>query len=365
MKRPSADGSPRSSCTSSPLRQVARRAPATDAASEGSELKAPHAARAASPACSDASADSVLRGPPCAKRTSASESGEEPAGESGQQELQRAWSQRGLVTKAEVTTSTGTATVEIYPLDADTRYYWAMTCRNAVGLPWQKLFQQRGLKSPWMIDSGATALGAEFHVVEAMGIPISIGDAQGCDPCSRVREILLDSKRHVFGHFWSSFEDHIKMCGHCSRHGQLCDASSGTICPDKKCVRPEKRRHCAVLGPPCQPWSPLSAQNKRNRASSHPLFHVIFPRGMRIVGYGGGSTIDYLAVHLPLTAIIEEVTAFGELDHADGIIYLRAFLELVRQIVCPWSGQQWFTGIEVLVENPGKWLDIKRPRFSA
>ena len=302
----------------------------------------------------EASASSDLREPADAAEPS------QPSDDDGEP-LDWSYTQRGLVTQAEVTHQGVTATVEVFPLDPDRRFYWAMTMRTSVANTWDKMFK-RGLKDKWKLDSGATGMGAEFWVCDSIGIPVAQGCC-GCDPSEKVRELLLYNKNRMFGHFFADFETFIKRKGRCFRCGVFCDASLDLICMSLKAVFPHRRRDCAVLGPPCQPFSPLNCVNKKQGASSHPLFNVIFPGGGTIVGYGGTSCLDYLAVHLPLTAIIEEVQSFADVDAVEGKCWLREFIEMAKTIKCPFTGLFYYVAIDVFNEVPGKWMNIRRPRI--
>ena len=221
----------------------------------------------------------------------------------------------------------------------------------------------RGLQHKWNIFSGCTGLGAEFWVCTAVGIPVA-NTAVGCDPCEAVRSVLLENSHHAFAHFYNDFRDMIAMKGRCYRCGTICDSAAGYICPVRKAVFPDQRQDLAVLGPPCQPFSMLSASNKASGASQHPLFYVLFPDNFKVVGLSGGaSVVDFLAVHLPVTVIIEEVASFGDVDKTDGKCWLREMIKLIKGLLCPFSGELWYTGIDVFNDEPGKWMNVRRPRF--
>ena len=270
-------------------------------------------------------------------------------------------SQRGLVTKAEVVQDNIRYTAEIFPLDVDQRFYWAMTLRTSVANRWDAMFR-RGLLRRWNLDTGATGLGAEIWMCAAAGIPLA-SDCCGCEPHQAVREVLLHNQRHVFGHFFENFECMIKRCGMCYRCGTFCDASAGLICLTLRAVFPDKRRDVVVIGPPCQPFSFLSSTNKQQGASSHKLFPVLFPPEGKAPAYGGCSVLDFLAVHLPLVAVIEEAVAFADVDTVDGVCWLRAFVEKAKALVCPFTGLLYYVAVDVYTEEPGRWLNMRRPRF--
>ncbi len=355
-RRSGALGMKSQASSESPLLNAAGPAAAECASSEQSAVssllqRAGSRLRSLSPsACGSASAASELREPQADKSDADAE-----------ETLSWTYSSTGLVTRATTQHNGIRATVEIFPMDPDTRFYWAMTMRTSVANQWDRMFR-RGLLRRWNLETGATAMGAEFWVCGAVGIPIS-SDSVGCEPHATVRELLLHNKRHMFGHFFENFEASIKREGHCFRCGIYCRVSQDIICPVLKAVFPHKRRDCAILGPPCQPFSFLSGSNRQRGASSHPLFHVVFPDGMGTPGIGGKSCIDFLAVHLPLTAIIEEVQAFGEFDSVDGVCWLRRCIEIIKSIKCPFSGQLYYVAVDIFQENPGKWMDMRRPRL--
>ena len=367
MKRCRQDG--RSSESSSCLRQPAAKGPRpSESASSGSEASVlrPAQIRAASSGA-DASAASSLRQrravlPSAGSEPECAPSCENHAGSDSSASSIRV-SQRGLCTSYRIKADVVTTHMDVFPLDVDQRFYWALTARNSVGKRWEVMFE-RGLKEPWDLASGASALGAEFHAVSAVGIPLK-GEALACEPDADARRILLANKLKEFAHVWNDFEAHIQMKGRCHRHGRFCDASAEFICPILKAVYPSKRKHCYVIGPPCQPFSTLSAQNRRRGAQEHPLFGTIFPPGLTLQGLDGGkSALDLLKVHLPLVAMFEEVLSFGQVDDISGIVWLREFLKIARDIEDPFTGQKYFTALDVWTEVPGKWLDVKRPRFA-
>ena len=275
-------------------------------------------------------------------------------------DLSRTWSQKGLVTTGTATRPDGAiaGAVDMFPLDPDKRFYWAMALRDSVGGKWDQQFA-KGLKHPWQLDSGATGFGAEYWITGGVGIPTD-HNAVGCDPCEAVRLLLMDNKHSVFGHLFEDFSAMIKREGRCFRCGTACRCAEA-ICTVKRTVFPDQRRDAIVIGPPCQPFSHLASSRNRG-ASNHPLFAVLFGSGCKVVGYEGDSVLDYLAVHLPHVVIIEEVVAFGEIDKADGCCWLREFLKRAKSLRCPWSGEFWYTSCNVWTESPGKWLDVKRPR---
>ena len=153
----------------------------------------------------------------------------------------------------------------------DGRFYWSGIIRTALADRFDRV-ERLGMQ-PVMLDSSCSGLGAEFWCIDGLGVPTD-------DQCtaSEIRAdtaaILLGKKGKHILHLFPTLRDQITGRGQCLLTGgkveqRRVDFSRGA-------VPPALRRHLWVVGPPCQPYSYVSAENKALGCAAHPGYSVIF-----------------------------------------------------------------------------------------
>ena len=180
-----------------------------------------------------------------------------------------------------------------------------------------------------VLHSACTGTFMEKFVMDVFGM--SIGECIGCDPKRASQEFV---KANISGvtHFFNDLDDLVNLSGRCSKH-------------DGECHVQQSQPDFFVMGPPCQPHTGYRYKQgkttKTGSVKSHPDYVVIsekFPR--------------YIKKFLPLVAIVEEVTGFGD-DLPDGTNCLEDLVSFLSE---------HYEAVRVVDLNPISWLKISRPR---
>ncbi len=244
------------------------------------------------------------------------------------------------------------------------RSYWAGIMNLAVADRWEIMASRGGPREPMGLDSGCSNLGSEFLSVMQLQIP-----TDGMAECSEVdpiaRQFLRDNFRHLVSHIWDDMLCHGQGSGRCSSHGMRCEARKDLMlgAPQPWHTR-RGRRHCLVLGSPCQPFSKYSG--RQGHFSEHDLVETVFGHSF---GFGPRTQAEFDSardlVHrtLPYCVILEEIDEFADVDTKLKKSPARLLLEDFIAIRDPDAvGKQYYTAVRIYQRQASKLAAVSRNR---
>ncbi len=206
--------------------------------------------------------------------------------------------------------------------------YWARVLRNATANRWDHQCKNVGLKRSMRWDSGCVNLGSEYSCAVQLELPLdheSIGSEWG----GTARKILLKNYRQFFKHLFGSMKDHAELDVHCHLHGTPCSCGLDNRKKRRrftKDLRHRLRRDMLICGPPCQPFSEYSGQD-RESCVDHPLFECIFDHceHSKKVQERGDSLLNLVKRSYPHALLLEEIEEFAKVDEVLGQSPLKMF----------------------------------------